>query len=158
MRCSLHIITAHVKDTKGKNIMEDKELKAISTEVNTIYMMSLAMDLIIRNIEWRMNKNQETFRREKRQLFTRFMQAVKTACILQEDLTQDIYREDEKHDYRNVQIWQEEANELARLVLMFADRSVDQDVVDRIFAFIREQSGDGIIDERILDDFRLKKI
>ena len=60
--------------------------------------------------------------------------------------------------YRNVQIWQEEANELARLVLMFADRSVDQDVVDRIFAFIREQSGDGIIDERILDDFRLKKI
>ena len=138
--------------------MEDKELKAISTEVNTIYMMSLAMDLIIRNIEWRMNKNRETFRREKRQLFTRFMQAVKTACILQEDLTQDIYREDEKHDYRNVQIWQEEANDLARLVLMFADRSVDQDVVDRIFAFIREQSGDGIIDERLLDDFRLKKI
>lgn len=158
MRCSLHIITAHVKDTKGKNIMEDKELKAISTEVNTIYMMSLAMDLIIRNIEWRMNKNRETFRREKRQLFTRFMQAVKTACILQEDLTQDIYREDEKHDYRNVQIWQEEANELARLVLMFADRSIDVDVVDKIFAFIREQSGEGIIDERILDDFRLKKI
>ena len=138
--------------------MEDKELKAISTEVNTIYMMSLAMDLIIRNVEWRMNKNRETFRREKRQLFTRFMQAVKTACILQEDLTQDIYREDEKHDYRNVQIWQEEANELARLVLMFADRSIDVDVVDKIFAFIREQSGEGIIDERILDDFRLKKI
>lgn len=143
--------------------MEDKELekqewKQIATLVNTIYMMSLAMDLIIRNIEWRMSKNREGFRRDKKQVFTRFMQAVKTACILQEDLTQDIYREDERHNYKNVQIWQEEANELARLMLMFADRSVDQDVVDKIFAFIREQPAEGIVDEKMLDDFRLKKL
>lgn len=133
-------------------------MKVIATEVNTIYMMSLAMDLIIRNIEWRMNRNKETFRRDKRQLFSRFMQSVKTACILQEDLTQDIYREDEKHDYRNVQVWQEEANELARLILLFADRSVDQDVVDDIFSFIREQPAEGIVDETLLNDFRLKKL
>lgn len=138
--------------------MEDKNLKVIATEVNTIYMMSLAMDLIIRNIEWRMNRNKETFRRDKRQLFSRFMQSVKTACILQEDLTQDIYREDEKHDYRNVQVWQEEANELARLILLFADRSVDQDVVDDIFSFIRKQPAEGIVDENLLNDFRLKKL
>ena len=133
-------------------------MKVIATEVNTIYMMSLAMDLIIRNIEWRMNRNKETFRRDKRQLFSRFMQSVKTACILQEDLTQDIYREDEKHDYRNVQVWQEEANELARLILLFADRSVDQDVVDDIFSFIRKQPAEGIVDENLLNDFRLKKL
>lgn len=133
-------------------------MKRISTEVNTIYMMSLAMDLIIRDIEWRMNKNRETFRREKRQIFNRFSQAVKTACILQEDLTQDIYEVDEKHNYRNVQIWQDEANELARLVLMYADRSVNQDVIDNIFSFIRKQTAEGIVDERMLDNFRLKEI
>lgn len=139
-------------------MMDEKNTKTISTEVNTIYMMSLAMDLIIRNIEWRMNRNGETFRREKRQLFTRFIQAVKTACILQEDLTQDIYREDEKHGFRNVPIWQEEANELARLILLFADRSADEDVVDKIFAFVREQPSEGIVDETLLNDFRLKKL
>ena len=138
--------------------MADNELKPIAVLVNTIYMMSLAMDLIIRDIEWRMRKNQEAFRRDKKQLFTRFMQAVKTACILQEDLTQDIYNEDEKHDYRNVQIWQEESNELARLILMYADRSVDQDVVDKIFSFIREQPAEGIVDEKMLESFYLKKI
>ena len=138
--------------------MADNEIKNIAVEVNTIYMMSLAMDLIIRDIEWRMRKNQEAFRRDKKQLFTRFMQAVKTACILQEDMTQDIYREDEKHDYRNVQIWQEEANELARLMLLFADRSADQDVVGKIFAFIREQPAEGIVDEKMLDNFRLRKL
>ena len=86
------------------------------------------------------------------------MQSVKTACVLQEDMTQDIYNEDEKHGYRNVQIWQEEANELARLMLLFADRSADQDIVDNIFKFIREQPAEGIVDENMLDNFRLKKI
>ena len=138
--------------------MADNELKPIAVEVNTIYMMSLAMDLIIRDIEWRMSKNRDSFRKDKKQLFTRFMQAVKTACILQEDMTQDIYNEDEKHDYRNVQIWQEEANELARLMLLFADRSADQDVVDKIFSFIREQPCEGIVDEKMLDNFRLRKL
>lgn len=138
--------------------MADNELKPIAVEVNTIYMMSLAMDLIIRDIEWRMSKNKEAFRRDKKQLFTRFMQAVKTACVLQEDMTQDIYNEDEKHDYRNVQIWQEEANELARLMLLFADRSADQEVVDGIFKFIREQPAEGIVDEKMLDNFRLRKL
>lgn len=137
--------------------MADNEIKNIAVEVNTIYMMSLAMDLIIRDIEWRMSRNRDSFRKDKKQLFTRFMQAVKTACILQEDMTQDIYREDEKHDYRNVQIWQEEANELARLMLLFADRSADQDVVDKIFAFIREQPCEGIVDEKMLESFYLKK-
>lgn len=137
--------------------MDEKELKPVAVEVNTIYMMSLAMDLIIRDIEWRMRKNRDSFRKDKKQLFTRFMQAVKTACILQEDMTQDIYREDEKHDYRNVQIWQEEANELARLMLLFADRSADQDVVDKIFSFIREQPAEGIVDEKMLESFYLKK-
>lgn len=137
--------------------MADNEQKHIAVEVNTIYMMSLAMDLIIRDIEWRMNKNRETFRREKRQLFSRFIQAVKTACILQEDMTQDIYREDEKHGFRNVPVWQEEANELARLILLFADRSSDADVVDKIFAFVREQSSEGIVDEKMLESFYLKK-
>lgn len=138
--------------------MQEKGLNQIAVLVNTIYMMSLAMDLIIRDIEWRMSKNRECLRKDKKQLFTRFMQAVKTACILQEDMTQDIYNEDKKHGYRNVQIWQEEANELARLMLLFADRSADQDVVDKIFSFIREQPAEGIVDEKMLDNFRLRKL
>lgn len=138
--------------------MDEKELKPVAVEVNTIYMMSLAMDLLLRDIERRMSKYRECFRRDKKQIFTRYMQAVKTSCILQEDLTQDIYNEDEKYGYRNVQIWQEEANELARLMLLFADRSADQDVVDKIFSFIREQPAEGIVDEKMLDNFRLRKL
>ena len=138
--------------------MTQRDEKQTALIINAIYMMSLAMDLMIRDAERRMRREGATFRREKRQLFNRFMAAVKTACILQEDLTQDIYREDEKYNYKNVQVWQEEANELARLMLMYADRSADQEVIDRVFAFLREQPAEGIVDERMLDCFRLKKL
>ena len=138
--------------------MNTRQEKQLSVEVNCIYMMSLAMDLILRDAEWRIRKDGDRFRREKKQLFTRYIQAVKTACILQEDLTQDIYREDEKHNFRNVQTWQDEANELARLMLLFADRSVDEGVVNDIFKFIRSTPGEGIVDDAMLDTFRLKKL
>lgn len=127
-------------------------------ETNVLYMMSLTMDLILRHNEWLMAKQRESFKREKKQLFNRYSKAVRDACYLQEQLTQDIYDVDEKHNFRNIQLWQEESNELARLILMYADRSVNQDVVDKIFSYIREQPAEGIVDEKMLDDFRLKKL
>lgn len=137
--------------------MENKDDKKLSVIINSIYMMSLSMDLMIREADRMMRRDGATFRREKRQIFTRFMKAVNTACILQEELSQDIYREDEKHNFKNVQTWQDEANELARLILLFADRSADQDAVDAIFRFIREHPGEGIVTEEMLESFYLKK-
>jgi hypothetical protein len=137
--------------------MEEKTLKQASCETNVLYMMSLAMDLILRNNEWLMSRLRESFRRDKKQLFTRYARTVRDACYLQDLLTQDIFDADEKNDYRNIQIWQDEANELSRLVLLFADRSADQGVVDGIFKYIREQPGEGIVTEEMLESFYLKK-
>ena len=137
--------------------MNEKALKQASMETNVVYMMSLAMDLILRNNEWLMAKNREAFKREKKQVFTRYTKAVRDACYLQDLLTQDIFDVDERNDFKNIQIWQEEANELARLVLLFADRSADQQVVDNIFKFVREQPADGIVDEQLLSNFYLHK-
>jgi len=137
--------------------MEEKILKQASCETNVLYMMSLAMDLILRNNEWLMSRQREFFRRDKKQLFTRYTKTVRDACYLQDLLTQDIFDADEKNNYKNIQIWQDEANELSRLVLLFADRSADQNVVDKIFKFIREQPGEGIVTEEMLESFYLKK-
>lgn len=137
--------------------MTQREEKQTAVIINAIYMMSLAMDLMIRDAERRMRREGATFRREKRQLFNRFMAAVKTACILQEDLTQDIYKEDEKYNFRNVPVWQDEANELARLILLYADKSSDPDVCNKIHSFIREFPGDGVVTEDMLEAFYLRK-
>lgn len=128
------------------------------TMTNAAYLMSLALDLILRESEWKMRLRNEAYKREKKQLFSRYTKAVRTACILQDELTQDIWDVEENYDYKNVDTWLDQANELARLILMFADRSVDVDVVNKIFAFIREQPGEGIVDDKLLDNFRLKKL
>ena len=134
----------------------ERELKQCSVEVNTLYMMSLAMDIILRHNETVMGRMREAWKREKKQLFTRYSKAVRDACILQDMLTQDIYDCDEKHNYKNVDVWLEEANELARLVLLFADRSVDEDAVNGIFKHVRSVVGEGIVDEEMLKSFYLK--
>lgn len=125
-------------------------------ETNTLYMMSLAMDIILRDNERRMKEVGEAWKREKKQIFTRYTKAVRDACVLQDMLTQDIWDVEEQFDYKNVDIWLEEANELARLVLMFADRTVDTDVVADIFKHIRSLPGEGIVDEEMLESFYLK--
>ena len=126
-------------------------------ETNCLYLMSLAMDRILRHNEWLMSKQRERFRHEKKQLFTRYARAVRDACILQDQLTQDIWDVEESHDYRNVDTWLDQANELARLILLFADKSPNQDVCDAIFRFIRSQPGEGIVDEKMLESFYLQK-
>ena len=137
--------------------MNEKALKQASLETNTVYLMSIAMDLILRNNEWLMAKNREAFKREKKQVFTRYTKAVRDACYLQDMLMEDIFQVDSANNYKNIQIWQDEANELARLVLLFADRAADQQVVDDIFKFVREQPADGIVTEEMLQSFYLKK-
>ena len=138
--------------------VKDKIEMQCGTMTNAAYLMSLALDLILRESEWKMRLRNEGYKKEKKQIFSRYTKAVRTACVLQEQLTQDIWDVEENYNYKNVDLWLEQANELARLILMFADRSVDVDVVDKIFKFIREQPGEGIVDEKLLDEFRLKKL
>ena len=114
------------------------------------------MDLILRHNEFLMSKQREAFKREKKQLFTRYAKAVRDACVLQDQLTNDIWDVEKNYGYKNVDVWLDQANELARLILLYADKSVDVDVVNKIFTFIREQPGEGIIDEKMLESFYLK--
>lgn len=134
------------------------ESDVIGLETNVLYMMSQAMDLIMRDCERRMAKNKECFKQQKKQTFNRYMQAVKTACILNEDLCQDIYEHESKRNYKDVQIWQEQANELARFVLLLADISPYMGYVNEVFKHLRSFKGEGIITEEVLKNFYLKKL
>ena len=59
--------------------------------------------------------------------------------------------------WKNIPVWQEESNELARLILLYADRSADVDHVEAVFKMLRELPGEGIVDEEMLKRFYLNK-
>ena len=151
--------------------MSHQKITPEDVEVNLLYMLTLSFDLILRDIEWRLDKRSRAeegrgceFKREKKKQFNEYIETIRAAIKnihkswdLNEKLTQDIYASSAKGNYKSVPIWQRESNELARLVLLYADRSANEDAVNKIHSFIRSLPGEGIITEEVLKNFYLKK-
>ena len=137
---------------------QKKELDIAGLEINTCYLMTQAIDTILRDCERRHANLGMPLKHEVKQKFSRWAEAVKKACILSEDLCQDIYKHEEKRNYKDVQIWQEQWNECARFNLMLADISRYVDYVNEVFGHLRSFKGDGIITEEVLKNFYLKKL
>ena len=131
-------------------------------ETNVLFMMSLSMDLILRDIDRKirvealMRGKVGGFKHEKKMLFTRFTQAVRTACVLAEQLGDDVIASTVKSNYKDLNVWQAESNELARLILLYADKSSEEGATGRIFDFIESFAGAGIVTDEKLDPFYLR--
>jgi len=89
-------------------------------------------------------------------LFTRFTQAVRTACLLAEQLGDDVIASTAKSNYKDLNVWQAESNELARLILLYADKSSVDHNSDAVFDRLESLDGEGIITEEVLQRFYLR--
>ena len=127
-----------------------------SVEANPLYMMSQAMDLILKDADRRMRAKRGEFRHEKKYLFNRYAKAVKEACVLSEQLGEDIITSAATKDFKEFDTWQEESNELARLMLLYADKSSEEGATEAIFGYLNSFRGAGIITEDVLKRFYLK--
>lgn len=137
--------------------MEKEEVKVHHVEANTLYLMAEAMTLIINDASRRMIALGGHFVKEKKALFGRFISAVKTVCILSEQLNEDVVNTSKYHSYKDYELWQEESNELARLMLLYADKSSEGDeAVEAIFGHLKSFRGAGIITDKVLERFYLK--
>ena len=131
-------------------------------ETNVLFMMSLSMDLILRDIDRKirvealMRGKVGGFKHEKKMLFTRFTQAVRTACFLAEQLGDDVIASTAKSNYKDYDVWLGEANELARLILLYADKSSEEGATEAIFDFIESFSGAEIVTDEKLNPFYLR--
>jgi len=139
-----------------ENKQEDKFLRQADVETSTLYIMSIAMDLIMRDCAWRMSQKNASWKHEKKQKFSRYIESVRRACQINDEITQDIYDSDKKNNYKNVDLWLKDGNELARLILLFADRSTNTGVVRNVFLGLESSNGEGIIDDELLKKFYLK--
>lgn len=141
--------------------MTDEELRQRSDFLtNTAYLVALALDLLVRESEKTLNRltPAQGWKFEKKQMFTRFTDYVKKACLINEDIFKDVCDVEAKNKYKYLDVWQEEANELARFILMIGDRTSDIDTIQEIHAFIRSLPGDGNATEDLLNKFYMKKL
>lgn len=136
--------------------MEDNKITVQSVETNVLYMGVMALDLIIRDAERRMRAVGGGFKQSKKMMFNRFIESVKTACLMAERLQDDVVDSTAKSSYKDYDVWLGEANELARLILLFADKATVEGNSEAVFDRLDSLKGEGIIDDEALKNFYLR--
>lgn len=135
-----------------------------AVETNVLYMVALALDLLVRDNERRMavlgaiEGVKGSMKRETKFRFSEYTKAVKRACLLNEQITQDIYDVDAKYNFKNVDLWHAQANELARFILLFADKSDEDGAAAKIESYMRSFKGADLMNDEFLKTFYLKKL
>lgn len=129
-----------------------------SAEMNILYSLSQVIDKILMDAERRglVRPNLELIR-EKKILFRRVSNCVQGAFRAIEEINKDI-EQSASADYRLLDEWAVESNEMCRLLLLYYDKcDKNVDNANAVFKFLRSLEGEGIITESDLDRFRLKK-
>ena len=129
----------------------------IDLEVNTLYLCALAMDLLLRDSEERMRQEGQCWKQEKKRMFTQYLDYVKKACIVHDKIYQDVISAEEQNRFKYFHVWQEEANELVRLMLLYSDGSENLSFVSELFTKLCECKTGTIVDQEMLDKFFLNK-
>lgn len=140
-----------MEETKKTRSVEDME-------INLLYVAAMAFERIIDDVEKRLNTKKRTFQFEKKKRFNDMMGSIKNVKRLNDLIDQMDYAEGLKGNYESYQYYQEDAYELARILLLFADRhSKNIEIGNEVAKFLRSKESAEIVDENVLERFYLKK-
>ena len=139
-----------------------EEAKAPSSvenfEINLLYIIIMATERIVDDIDKRLKTKKSEFHREKKMRFNQIIDSIKNIKRLNDLIDQEDYAVGLKGNYESYQYYQEDAYELARLLLLFGDRHTkDVEVGNMVIKFVRSLESAGIVDEDVLAKYYLKK-
>lgn len=127
-------------------------------EINTMYIMAMALERIADDVERRLNAQKCTFRQSKKMRFNNIIKAIKNMKMNCDLIDQIDFAEGLKGRYESYQSYQEDAYRLARIILLCADRDTDDPKnLFEVQKLLRSQKGAGIITEEVLERFYLNK-
>lgn len=127
-------------------------------EINVTYVIALALSMLINDIEKSLLSRRVSYKQDRKRRFNNIISSIKEIKRNLDIIDYIDFAEDLEGHYDAYQYYQEDAAELARLVLLFADRQGhNPDNANEVFRLLRSQKGEGIIDEETLKRFYLKK-
>ena len=124
---------------------------------DSIFLMAFAQDLMIQDLLVRLKSQGDGLRQRSKFNLNEMIKALKRASHFADELKEELFEADSEHKWKNIQTWQDESNEVARLVLLWEDREPHPEVCDDIFKFIRSTQGDGVVTEEMLKNYYLIK-
>ena len=127
-------------------------------EINVTYVIALALSMLINDIEKSLLSRRVRYKQDRKRRFNNIISSIKEIKRNLDIIDYIDFAEDLEGHYDAYQYYQEDAAELARLVLLFVDRQGhNPDNANEVFRLLRSQTGEGIIDEETLKRFYLKK-
>lgn len=129
-------------------------------ETQLIYLMAQAIYLFVRDIDRRLGIlfKHGRFDKEKEKQFTDLGKKIKELYFLEQKFDADLEytTKDKNGEY---QLYQDESNEVARLLLLYVEKcAYSDDNRNAVFSFLQGlDEGCGIIQEKDIERFYLKK-
>lgn len=144
---------------KNKEIKEpDRRHTVENLEINLVYILSMSIERIMNDIERRLAEKKSAYKMEKKMRLSNILKAIKTIKMNSDLIDQIDFGEGLVGNYDSYQYYQEDAYELARILLLFSDRHTnDVEMGYKTAKFLRSFEGAGIVTEEVLERFYLKK-
>ena len=136
---------------------EQSRMSVENAEINILYTTAFAIYLIAQDAEQRMNAAGMSLGFRRRQLFNGIIKDLQGAKRKQDELYQD-YIKAWKNNIKNYDEEQENANSLARLLMLWFDRVEGwEDKEKAVEEFIKTLSPEDVVSEDSLKRFKIKK-
>lgn len=136
---------------------EQSRMSVENAEINILYTTAFAIYFIAQDAERRMNAAGMSLGFRRRQLFNGIIKDLQAAKRKQDELYQD-YIKAWKNNAKNYDEEQENANSLARLLMLWFDRVEGwEDKEKAVEEFIKTLSPEDIVSEDSLKRFKIKK-
>ena len=137
---------------------EQSRMSVENAEINILYTTAFAIYFIAQDAERRMNAAGMSLGFRRRQLFNGIIKDLQGAKRKQDELYQD-YIKAWKNNAKNYDEEQENANSLARLLMLWFDRVEGwEDKEKAVEEFIKTLSPEDIVSEDSLKRFKIKKL
>lgn len=136
---------------------ENNKVDIVNVETNAVYIMALAFERILNDIEDRFKLRRKAFRFDKKMRFSSIINSIK-AVKRDVDIIDTVdFAEGLKKHPEHYQYYQEDAYDLVRVILLIADRqSRDSSVVSQVESFLEGKPGMGIVTADVLQRFILR--
>ena len=136
---------------------EQSRMSVENAEINILYTTAFAIYFIAQDAERRMNATGMSLGFRRRQLFNGIIKDLQGAKRKQDELYQD-YIKAWKNNIKNYDEEQENANSLARLLMLWFDRVEGwEDKEKAVEEFIKTLSPEDVVSEDSLKRFKIKK-
>ena len=136
---------------------EQSRMSVENAEINILYTTAFAIYFIAQDAEQRMNNSGMSLGFRRRQLFNGIIKDLQGAKRKQDELYQD-YIKAWKNNAKNYDEEQENANSLARLLMLWFDRVEGwEDKEKAVEEFIKTLSPEDVVTPEALQRFYVKK-